>query len=96
MEDGTHRLLVLMSSMARAHLLLPDGSVTGRYTNVLFHEASAKPLLEYIRHENALNPPITLRLINQEAHSTVINWASVPHTHVVKLLHQANKFNSGN
>ena len=51
MEHGTHRLLVLMFSMAQAHLLLPDGTVTGRYTNVLFHEASAKPLLEYIRHK---------------------------------------------
>ena len=90
MEHGTHRRLVLMSSMAQAHLLFPDGTVTGRFTNVLFHEASAKHL------ENALNPPIALQSINREAHSTAIHRTSVPHTHVVNLLHQAYKFDSRN
>jgi hypothetical protein len=100
-EYGAQRPFVLMSPQAQAHLLLPDGTVTGRYPKVLLHEASAKPLLEYIRQKNTWNES-TLHSINWEAPTTAINRTSLPHTHIVKLFHrilpthaQANKFDGG-
>jgi hypothetical protein len=102
LENGAHRPFVLMTPLARAHLLLADGTVTGKYPKVLLHEASYKPLLKYIQQKNAWNES-TLQLINWEAHANAINRTSVPHTHIVKVLHrllpthaQANKFDSGN
>lgn len=91
-----------MSPLARTHLLLSDGTVTGKYSSVLLHEASTKPLLEYIRKKNNWSE-LTLQTINWEAHSTAIQRTSVPHTHhLVKYLHrvfpthaQANKFDGG-
>jgi exonuclease III len=102
LEYGAQRPFVLMSPHTRAHLLLSDGTVTGKYSGVLLYEASAKPLLEYIRRKNEWNES-TLQIVNWEAHATAINRTSMPHTHVVKLLHrilptfsQLNKFNGGN
>jgi hypothetical protein len=77
----------LMSPQARAHLLLPDGTVTGRYPTVLLHEASTKPLLEYIRQKNTRNES-SLHSINWEAQTTAINQTSLPHTYIIKLLHR--------
>jgi hypothetical protein len=101
LEFGARRPFVLMSPLARAHLRLPDGTVTGKYSTVLLHEASAKPLLNYIREKNAWNES-TLQSINWEAHATAINRTPLPHTHIVKLLHgilpthaRANKFDGG-
>ena len=86
-EYGAQRPFVLMSPQARAHLILPDGTVTGRYPKVLLHEASAKPLLEYIC-QNKNWTESTLHSINWEAHTNAINRTSLPHTHIVKLLHR--------
>ncbi|KAI2494417.1 hypothetical protein MHU86_20100 [Fragilaria crotonensis] len=101
LEHGAHRPIVLMSPLARAHLLLSDGTVTGKYSSVLLHEASTKPLLKYIRKKNNWSES-TLQTINWEAHSTAIQRTSVPHTHLVMYLHrvlpthaQANKFDGG-
>lgn len=101
-EHGAHRPIVLMSPLARAHLLLSDGTVTGKYSSVLLHEATFRPLLDYIRKKNDWSEPI-LRTINWEAHSIAIQRTSVPHTHMVKFLRrilpthtQANKFDGGN
>ena len=102
LEHGAHHPIVLLSPMVKAQLILLDGTVTGRYSQVLIHETSAKPLLEYIRQKNQWTPG-TLQSINWEDHATAINRTSVPHTHMVKLLHrilpthaQANKFDGGN
>ncbi len=48
-EHGECRLFALLSPLTRAHLLLPDGTVTGKFATVLQHEATAKPLQEYIQ-----------------------------------------------
>ncbi|KAI2507325.1 hypothetical protein MHU86_7161 [Fragilaria crotonensis] len=100
-EHGAHRPIVLLSPLAKAHLILPDGTVTGKYSTVLLHETSAKPLLEYIRCKNEWSPS-TLQYINWDAHTTALNRTHVSHTHMVKLLHrliptfaQANKFDGG-
>lgn len=100
-DHGAQRPFVLMFPHTRAHLLLPDGTVTGRYAGVLHHEASAKPLLDYIRHKNAWSEH-TLYAVNWEAHTMAINRTPMPHAHVVKLVHcvlpthaQLNKFDGG-
>lgn len=101
MDHGAQRPFVLMSPNTRAHLIFSDGTVTGHYSRELLHQASAKPLLEYIRRKNEWSAA-TLQAINWEAHASAINRTSMPHAHVVKLLHgilpthtQLNKFDSG-
>ncbi len=92
---------VLMSPLARAHLNLPDRTVTSRYSEVLLHEATTKPLLKYIRRKHGWDAS-TLHSIQWDAHALAIKQTTIPHTHLVKLLHrilpthaQANKFNGG-
>jgi hypothetical protein len=84
MDHGVVRPFVLMSPNTRAHLLFSDGTVTGHYSRELLHQASAKPLFEYIRRRNEWSES-TLQAINWEAHAAAI---SMPHTHVVKLVHR--------
>ena len=83
-------------------MVLADGTVTGRYSTVILHEASHEPLLEYIRTKNGWTQ-FTLQCINWEAHASAINRTAIRHTLMVKLLHrllptaaQANKFDGGN
>ena len=98
---GAYRGSVPISPLARAHLQLPDGTITSRYSEVLLHEATAKPLLAYLKRKNGWNTP-TLRSIHWEAHAHALNSTTNPHTHMVKFLHkmlpthaQANKFDGG-
>jgi exonuclease III len=100
-EYGAHRPFVVMSPLTRGHLVLPDGTVTGRYKDVLNHESTTKPLLEYIRVKNSWTVA-TIQSIHWDAHAAAIQRTSVPHTHLVKLLHQllpthaqSNKFDGG-
>ncbi|KAI2493886.1 hypothetical protein MHU86_20645 [Fragilaria crotonensis] len=102
LEFGTHRPFVIMSPRTRAHLHLPDGTVTGRYKEVLVHEWTTRPLLEYIRTKQHSWTEMTLCAVHLEAHAQAIKRTSVPHTHLVKSLHnllpthtQANKFDGG-
>jgi hypothetical protein len=68
----------------------------------LQHEATTKLLLEYIQTKNGWSERIGV-LINWEAHGTALKQSTVPHTHLVKVLHdilptttaQANKFDGG-
>jgi hypothetical protein len=60
-----------------------------------------RPLLEYIRRKNIWSVA-SLQTVHWEAHAQAIKRTSVPHTHLVKLLHnilpthaQANKFDGG-
>jgi hypothetical protein len=71
-----------MTPLARAHLLLADGTVIGKYPEVLLHKASYKPLLKYMQQKNAWNES-TLQLINREAHANAING---PLSHTLTLL----------
>ena len=87
MDHGVVRPFVLMSPNTRAHLLFSDGTVTGHYSRELLHQASAKPLFEYIRRRNEWSES-TLQAINWEAHAAAITRTSMPHTHVVKLVHR--------
>ncbi|KAI2505036.1 hypothetical protein MHU86_9392 [Fragilaria crotonensis] len=100
-EFGAYRGNVLMSPQARAHLHLPDGTVTSRYSEVLLHEATTKPLLDYIQRRQGWDAS-TLHSIHWDAHALAIKKTTVPHTHLVKLLHrmlpthaQSNKFDGG-
>ena len=102
LEYGAQRPIVLLSPLAKAHLILANGTVTSRYSNVLLHETSHEPLLEYIRKKNGWTQ-FTLQCINWQAHASALNRTAIPHTHMVKLLHrllptaaQANKFDGGN
>ena len=45
---GTARPLVLLSTTTHAHLLGPQGTVTGHYSEYLRYQATATPLKEYI------------------------------------------------
>ena len=91
-----------MSPAARAHLSLPDGTVTSRYSDVLLlHEATTTPLLDYIRRKYRWDAS-TLHSIHWGAHTLAIKRTMIPHTHLVKLLHRmlpthalANKFDGG-
>ncbi len=95
-NGGAHPL-VLMSPLTKAHLHLPDGTVTGNYDRVLQHEATAKPLLLYIQQKNGWTPSVM----------GYIDWSALRRrperrTHMTKLLHeilpttgQANKFDKG-
>ncbi|KAI2494762.1 hypothetical protein MHU86_19757 [Fragilaria crotonensis] len=98
---GLERPLVLMSPMTRAHLHLPDGTVTGNYDRCLQHEATAKPLLEYIQTKNQWTPSI-MNSVDWTAHANALKKHSTRKTHMVKLLHellpttgQANRFDDG-
>jgi hypothetical protein len=98
---GAYHGSVPISPLARAHLQLPEGTITSRYSEVLLHEATAKPLLAYLKRKNRWNTP-TLRSIHWEAHAHALNSTTNPHTHMVKFLHkmlpthaQANKFDGG-
>ncbi|KAI2492926.1 hypothetical protein MHU86_21604 [Fragilaria crotonensis] len=90
-----------MSPMIRAHLFLPDGTVTSRYSEVLLHETTTTPLLDYIRRRHGWDAS-TLHSINWGAHALAIKQTMIPRTHLVKLLHRmlpthalANKFDGG-
>ena len=113
-EFGAYRGSVLMSPLSRAHLNLSDGTVTSRYSDVMRYEATTKPLLEYIKRTNDWDT-LTIQSIPWDAHALAIKntiWdahalanknTTIPHTHLVKLLHKmlpthamANKFDGGN
>jgi hypothetical protein len=101
LEHGEYRPFTLMFPSTRAHLQLRDGTVTSRYFDVLVHEATAKPLLDYIGKKNGLDSS-TLQAIHWKAHAMAIKRTAIPHTHVAKLLHHmlpthklANKFDGG-
>jgi hypothetical protein len=64
---GLERLLVLMSPLTRAHPHL-NGTVTGKYDQNLQHEATTKPLLEYIWYKNHWTPSI-MESIHWAAHA---------------------------
>ena len=92
------RPVVLMSPLTRAHLHLMDGTITGNYDRHLQHEATAKPLLAYIRDKNHWTPSI-MNSINWVAHANALKKNLARKTHIVKLLHellpttgQANKW----
>jgi hypothetical protein len=100
-EHGECRPFALLSPLTRAHLLLPDGTVTGKFATVLQHEATAKPLQEYIRKKNEWTPFI-MQSINWDAHRLALNRSSTRRTHMIKMLHEilptnglANKFDKG-
>ena len=78
---------VVMSRLTRAHLLFSDGTVTGRYQQELLQEATTKPLLKYIGQKYSWTET-TLQNIHWGAHAQPIKHTLVPHTHMVKLLHQ--------
>ena len=101
LELGAYRGFAHMLPLTRAHLQLPDGTVTGRYPDVLLNEATTKPLLEYIRIKNGWDAH-TLQSIHWDAHALAIKRSTTPHTHMVKYLHKtlpthslANKFDGG-
>jgi hypothetical protein len=90
-----------MTPLTKCHLILSDVTVTGRYKEVLIDASTKKLLLEYIRAKHSWTET-TLNNIQWEAHARAIKRTSVPHTHLVKLLHQmlpthaqANKFDGG-
>jgi hypothetical protein len=87
--------------LTKCHLLLSDGTVTGKYQEVLIYALTTKPLLEYIQTKHSWSET-TLKSIHWEAHARAIKRMLVPHTHLVTLLHQilpthaqANKFDGG-
>ncbi len=83
LEHGEYRPFALMLPSTWAHLQLRDGTVTSGYSDVLVHEATAKPLLEYFGKKNGWDPS-TLQAIHWKAHAMAIERAVIPHTHVVK------------
>ena len=98
---GLERPLVLMSPLTKAHLHFKDGTITGKYDRHLQHEATTKPLLEYIKDKNQWTPSI-MDSIHWAAHANALKKQSARKTHMVKLLHellpttgQANKFDNG-
>jgi hypothetical protein len=101
LEHGAHRPFVVMMPLTKCHLLLLDGTVTGKYQEVLIYASTTKPLLEYIQTKHSWSET-TLKTINWEAHARAIKQTLVPRTHLVKVLHQilpthaqANKFDGG-
>ena len=101
-EHGQARPFVILSPLTRAHLLLPDGTVTGQYARTLQHEATAKPLLDYIERKHGWTP-CTTQDVNWEAHKNALARIPARRTHLIKLLHAmlpttglANKFDRGN
>ena len=101
LEHGAHRPYVVMMPLTKCHLLLSDGTVTGKYQEVLIYASTTKPLLEYIQTKHSWSET-TLKTIHWEAHARAIRRTLVSHTHLVKLLHQilpthaqANKFDGG-
>jgi hypothetical protein len=100
-EFGAYRGSVIMSPLSRAHLNLSDGTVTSKYSEVMRYEATTKPLLEYIQRKNGWDT-LTIQSIHWDAHALAIKNTTIPHTHLVKLLHKmlpthalANKFDGG-
>ena len=80
---------------------LSDGTVTGNYKTVLEHEATAKPLLQYIQQKNKWAQSVT-NYIHWDAHGKALRQRPEKRTHMTKLLHeilpttaQANKFDRG-
>ena len=85
-EHGAHRPFVILSPLTRAHLLLTDGTITGKYSYALQYEATVKPIRDYIQTKNKWSP-FTMRLINWEAHGQALQRTSKQRTHNVKMLH---------
>ena len=101
LKFGKCRPFALMFPSTRAHLQLPDGTVISFYSDVMAHEATAKPLLEYISTKNAWGSH-TLHSIHWPSHAMAIQRTVLPHTHVVQPLYKmlltnalANKFDGG-
>lgn len=98
---GRAHPIVLLSPVTRVHLHLSDGTVTGNYKTVLEHEATAKPLLQYIQQKNKWAQSV-MNYIHWEAHGKALRRRPEKRTHMTKLLHemlpttaQANKFDRG-
>jgi hypothetical protein len=99
---GKYRPFALLTfPSTRAHLQLPDSTVTSCYSNVIAHESTAKPLLEYIRTKNAWDSH-TLHSIHRPSHAMAIQRTVIPRTHIVKLVYKmlttnalASKFDGG-
>jgi hypothetical protein len=70
--NGGARPIVIMSPLTKAHLHLSDGTVTGKYDQVLQHEATAKPLLLYIQQKNGWTP-LVMSYIDWGAHSSALS-----------------------
>jgi hypothetical protein len=100
-DFGATRPIVLMAPLTHAHLIFPDGTVTGKYSHHLQNKATEQPLLDYIQSKNAWSDCL-MQNINWEAHRAALKRSQVPHTHLVKMLHdilpttsQANKMDGG-
>lgn len=68
-------------------------TVTYKLKSVLYHEASAPALRDYIAERNGWDDQ-DMQLINWKAHASAISRKSIPHNHTVKLIHDILPTNS--
>ena len=98
---GAARPLVLLSTNAHAHILGPQGTATGHYSEYLRYQATATPLKEYILKKYAWSEQ-TMDSINWEAHRKALGKLFKRRAHFTKLVFdilptnsQLNKFDNG-
>ena len=98
---GATRPIVLLMPRTKAHLLGPEGTITGHYPEYLRYAAAAPALKEYIQRKNNWEER-TMKLVNWKAHCLALKKQNKRRTHFTKMIFdilptmkQLNKFDNG-
>ena len=98
---GAARPLVLMMTSTRAHLVGPNGTITGNYADYLRYQATSPSLRAYILKKYSWSESI-MSTINWEAHRLALGRMFKRRTHYTKLVFDIlpttsllNKFDNG-
>ena len=85
MEHGATISLVLMMPRTKAHLLGPEGTVTGQLPEYLRYAAAAPALREYTQRKNNWEEH-TMKLVNWKAHRLALKKQNKRRTHFTKMI----------
>lgn len=85
-DHGAIRPIAHLTEGAGVHLVTAQGSITSNYKKAIRHQATYKPLLEYIQSRQRWSGT-EMRNINWTAHGTSLNKRMKQRDHYIKLVH---------
>jgi hypothetical protein len=98
---GVTRPIVLMTPLTRAHLIGPQGTVTGHYAEYLREAATAPPLQEHLQTKYRWTERV-LTMVHWDSHDKALQHQYKRRTQLTKLVHDIlltatllNKFDNG-
>ena len=85
-EHGANWPYALLTEGAGVHLVTPNGSITSNYKKAIRHQATYKPLMQYIQDKNGWSIT-TMDRINWKAHGASLRRRMMRRDHFIKLVH---------